>query len=35
MMRRGDRDKRRDDDRGDRGDRGDRNGRGRDRDFEL
>src|SRR5690242_13704177 len=28
MMRRGDRDKRRDDERGDRGDRGDRNGRG-------
>jgi small subunit ribosomal protein S6 len=32
MMRRGDRDKRRDDERGDRGDRGDRGGRGRDRD---
>ena len=32
MMRRGDRDKRRDDERGDRGDRGDRNGRGRGRD---
>ena len=32
MMRRGDRDKRRDDERGDRGDRGDRGGRGRGRD---
>ena len=32
MMRRGERDKRRDDERGDRGDRGDRNGRGRGRD---
>jgi small subunit ribosomal protein S6 len=32
MMRRGDRDKRRDDERGDRGDRGDRGGRSRGRD---
>ena len=35
MMRRGDRDKRRDDERGDRGDRGDRGGRGRRDEYEM